>query len=118
MANFQIQDILGARRTTNGRAVIYAMGVDFQGREVIVQHRLTTSEYEFVRSKLSRALVQPELLQWEKSNAEPTLGNRMHIAESSTNQFDWPFKRRADRKDPLHSLDIAAGEISRESRPE
>jgi hypothetical protein len=116
--NLQITDVIGAVcRGTTSYTKIYAVARDSAQREFIVSttlHDLTRKNYDYVRSRARKCLVDPYLFDWQREPSlqpTPVVIDRLH--DEACNSFDWPFVRRRRTEEPGNNafLDAAANEI-------
>ena len=120
MSNFQVTDVIGAVcRGTSVNTKIFAVARDSAQREFIVSttlHNLTRKHYDYVRSRASRALVDPYLFEWQReTDLHPTPVTIDMLHDEACNSFNWPFVRKIRTEEPENTfLEDAAAEIEAE----
>jgi hypothetical protein len=115
--NFQITNVIGpVCRGTATYTKIFAVARDSAQREYIVStilHDLTRKNYDYVRSRARRALVDPYIFEWRREpELHPTPVTIDLLQDESCNAFNFPFVRKRRTEEPENVfLEAAASEI-------
>jgi len=115
--NLQITDVIGpVCRGTTSYTKIYAVARDSAQREFIVSttlHDLTRKDYDYVRSRARRCLVDPYLFEWQReTDLNTDLLTIDRLTDEACASFNFPFVRTRRTEEPANAfLEAAANEI-------